>query len=795
MKKSNLMKLLFIALSLVLVISLVACVSETPTEEPDESDSSVEESIPNNESEPKDSEEESSETPACEHVEEVVAGTAATCTTAGLTDGKKCSVCGETLVAQEEIPALGHTEEVVAGTAATCTTDGLTDGKKCSVCGETLVAQETIPAAHTEEVVTGTPATCETAGLTDGKKCSACGETLVAQEEIPALGHTKVNKAYAAPTTTEAGWYAHTACSACDKVWDTEGNAIDAVPSIEIFVPGTNKYWGAGEMSSWVIAGAQGSLFNAPEMSADRTYVRFSRAGSSYDGNVNFLAGNTDVTGQYIIIKYRTDHMKSAELWANTTENSHSNGASKFSATFVADNEWHLAIYNLAEKVNNHVKPNEDGTYTIQWARLDMLDSQASEGYIDIAYIAICDDLSKFASIAQEGDTELCPHIKATNATYTNNGENHSTSCIACGASIVENHFTATSIQWNAEQSVYVGNCVCGKELTSDMIYKTEAEANAANVGANGYEISQQDGFVRYTATAAKGNDWYIHVYRYGTQVTGQFMVIKYRVVNNGKNPTHRTFYAGSVAGGNTGATGNGDGSVTKYNAFIADGEWHYMIVTVPETNTKFTANADGTYSWAYLRLGFDPAATDGSCYIDIDEIAFCDNIVAAEKYSLTNNPNPVYVNNLDKSNCSLNGETLTESARGTNAPIVLDLEGKTVNDAATGLVMGGWCCTPGGVDSYKIRVTSVNGEVVEAPALVDWEKGVNRSDIYTAAGKSYGYSDSCAIGAGINKAAIDLSAYAGSKINFEIVAITTYGAEIVVAQVNNLTVAAAAAE
>ena len=46
--------------------------------------------------------------PLADHTEEVVTGKAATCEEAGLTDGKKCSVCGETLLAQETIPALGH---------------------------------------------------------------------------------------------------------------------------------------------------------------------------------------------------------------------------------------------------------------------------------------------------------------------------------------------------------------------------------------------------------------------------------------------------------------------------------------------------------------------------------------------------------------------------------------------------------------------------------------------------------------------------------------------------------------
>ena len=68
-----------------------------------------------------------------------------TCIATGLTEGKKCSDCGEILIAQQEVPLKDHTEVIDKTVPATCTQTGLTEGKHCSKCDTVFVQQNAIP--------------------------------------------------------------------------------------------------------------------------------------------------------------------------------------------------------------------------------------------------------------------------------------------------------------------------------------------------------------------------------------------------------------------------------------------------------------------------------------------------------------------------------------------------------------------------------------------------------------------------------------------------------------------------
>ena len=144
------------------------------------------------------------------------AAVAATCETAGKTEGSHCSVCGTVLKSQTTIAALGHNWDSGKVTkAATCTTAG-TKTYTCTRCKKTRT--ETIAATgHKAVKDAAVAATCETAGKTEGSHCSVCGTVLKAQTTTAALGHSWDNgKVTKAATCTTAGTKTYT-CTRCKK--------------------------------------------------------------------------------------------------------------------------------------------------------------------------------------------------------------------------------------------------------------------------------------------------------------------------------------------------------------------------------------------------------------------------------------------------------------------------------------------------------------------------------------------------------------------------------------------------
>ena len=157
----------------------------------------------------------------------------ATCTQEGSYDSVvKCSVC-DTEISRETktIDKIAHSSVGIPAVAPTCTETGLTDGSKCSVCGETLVAQEVVAAtghALPEEWTVVTAPTCAEKG-SEKRECTSCD--YVETQDLDMIAHTPaeaVEENRVEATCTQEGSYDSVVkCSVCGDEISREVKTIN----------------------------------------------------------------------------------------------------------------------------------------------------------------------------------------------------------------------------------------------------------------------------------------------------------------------------------------------------------------------------------------------------------------------------------------------------------------------------------------------------------------------------------------------------------------------------------------
>ena len=203
------------------------------------------------------------------HTEVVDAAVPATCTTAGKTEGKHCSVCGEILAAQTEIAKLPHTygawtgmegsvnhtrvctvcgdEETSAHVwdAGEVTTSATCEGAEvttytCTVCGLKHTEATGGALGHNAVAYATVPATCTTTGYTGGTYCSRCNAVITSRITIPALGHS-----YGAWTVTRAA-----TCAAAGEETRTCARNSGHTETRTVAATG-NHAWNAGVITTY----------------------------------------------------------------------------------------------------------------------------------------------------------------------------------------------------------------------------------------------------------------------------------------------------------------------------------------------------------------------------------------------------------------------------------------------------------------------------------------------------------------------------------------------------------------
>lgn len=147
----------------------------------------------------------------------------ATCTETG-EKTYTCQACRATKT--ETVPAVGHTVVIDSAVAATCESAGKTEGRHCSVCDKVLTEQKTVKATghNWDEGKITQEATCEKSGVKT-YTCKTCKKTKT--EKINALGHKIVTDPAVAATCEDDGKTEGSHCAVCSKIL-TEQKIIKA---------------------------------------------------------------------------------------------------------------------------------------------------------------------------------------------------------------------------------------------------------------------------------------------------------------------------------------------------------------------------------------------------------------------------------------------------------------------------------------------------------------------------------------------------------------------------------------
>ena len=151
----------------------------------------------------------------CDHNYTVIESVDPSCTKEG-SKTLKCTKCGNTY--NEKIEKKAHTAVIDNSVAATCTTAGLTEGSHCSTCGTVIKARTTVPATgHTD--------------MNNDGLCDKCGKSLA-----PTV-YPKLSIRTPSTTTVSYGFTLNLHANVTDLpegarvVWSMDGSGFELIPS------------------------------------------------------------------------------------------------------------------------------------------------------------------------------------------------------------------------------------------------------------------------------------------------------------------------------------------------------------------------------------------------------------------------------------------------------------------------------------------------------------------------------------------------------------------------------------
>ena len=379
--------------------------------------------------------------------------------------------------------------------------------------------------------------------------------------------------------------------------------------------------------------------------------VAGSTAASTHAGQVLFNRSHSDTSGasdaqqyqidvgeaKYLVFKIRTNVNTQHMSLAFSTSAKDGIGSLRIPLSSLKNGQWGIIVVDLATTFPSHyVKDTETGRYLVDSLYFTM-NSFMPETCIDVAYIAFVEgDLDDVDVLVDESKAL---YVAGTSVTEINIGEGGSDEDETVEQETTEQETTEqeTTEQETTEQETAAPGVelfLSPSELATPPYKQGSCDLEVMSEGET--QFVRLDNFVPAGSTDKWGGVNFING---SVGVTGQYMVMKLRIGENGLNQTHLAMFIRS--------TGSGLVEGMRVDVKVAeDGEWHIIVIDlsnrVKDAATYFATDSDGKYHTRYVQIrpfSNNQVGAQADDYMDIAYIAFCDSrdelgsIISEETY------------------------------------------------------------------------------------------------------------------------------------------------------------------
>ena len=193
-----------------------------------------------------------------------------------------------------------------------------------------------------------------------------------------------------------------------------------------------NQYFSAKKLA--FNANTKGSNIGGLSLTDSESYATFTSKPNAHDSYFAVFSNSADnpaVTGQYMILKYKTtDTDKNYfEIWTSTVNTKTTEGDNFYltadKGLYFADDEWHIIIVDLASIKRETVMAEGDGKFALKYLRFDVFNTiyETDEYKVDIAYIGLCEDLNTAVTFDNSVETAVVWDGTDKTVYLTANGE------------------------------------------------------------------------------------------------------------------------------------------------------------------------------------------------------------------------------------------------------------------------------------------------------------------------------------------------------------------------------------